>query len=468
MIPSRFRSALLAFLSLAVTALVLGSGEPAQAGEAFVPTRFDDPAPNGCLPDDCSLREAIVAANTAPGLDTILLGAGTYSVSLPGPDDGQPADGDLNVNSAIRLIGDGASSTTIAGGGQGRVAFVSEGAALYLAGVTVRGGNTGVNGGGILNIGSLTVVDSVFRENTADLGGAIASGGGSGRLVVDRTTLVGNTGGGGGLFLADAGSTAAIRNSTISGNSGLVHSGGVHVQSGVNVTLTNVTISANSSPAPVAMTVTSDAVATLTNVTIADNVSTSQFKGAIANYADIIIRNTIIQDAELGCFGDGTFQSQGHNIGNDDSCSLSGPGDMPSTDPMLDPLADNGGRTLTHALQAGSPAINAGDDAGCPFTDQRGYGRAGVCDIGAFEFGGAAVTIKQGDVNCDDAVTAVDALVILRVIAQLPTTAECVNAAGDVNCDGDKTAVDALGVLRFVAGLPVNQGEPCPDIGTPV
>ena len=216
------------------------------------------------------------------------------------------------------------------------------------------------------------------------------------------------------------------------------------------------------------MYVTGDAVATLTNVTIADNVSTSQFKVAIANYADIIIRNTIIQDAELGCAGDGTFQSQGHNIGNDDSCNLTGTGDIPPTNPMLGPLADNGGPTLTQALLDGSPAINAGDDGACPFTDQRGYGRVGVCDIGAYEFGGAAVTIKQGDVNCDDAVTAVDALFLLRFVAGIPPAAECLNVAGDVNCDGDETAVDALGVLRFVVDLPVNQGELCPKIDTPV
>lgn len=70
--------------------------------------------------------------------------------------------------------------------------------------------------------------------------------------------------------------------------------------------------------------------------------------------------------------------------------------------------------------------------------------------------------------NCDDAVTAVDALFMLRFVAGIPPEAECLNLAGDVNCDGANTAVDALGVLRFVAGLPVNQGEPCPDVGTPV
>ena len=120
------------------------------------------------------------------------------------------------------------------------------------------------------------------------------------------------------------------------------------------------------------------------------------------------------------------------------------------------------------ALLAGSPAINGGDDAACPFTDQRGFGRVDVCDIGAFEFGGTAVSVKQGDVNCDDEVTAVDALFILRFVAGIPPVAECLNLASDVNCDGANTAVDALGVLRFVAGLPVNQNEPCADIGTPV
>jgi hypothetical protein len=71
----------------------------------------------------------------------------------------------------------------------------------------------------------------------------------------------------------------------------------------------------------------------------------------------------------------------------------------------------------------------------------------------------------QGDVNCDDEVTAVDALFILREVAGLGAGACAGN--GDVNCDGNRTSVDALGVLRYVASLPVNQNEPCPDIGTP-
>ncbi len=54
---------------------------------------------------------------------------------------------------------------------------------------------------------------------------------------------------------------------------------------------------------------------------------------------------------------------------------------------MLGALADNGGPTLTHALLPGSPALDAGNDAACSATDQRGVSRpqGAHCDIGAYE-----------------------------------------------------------------------------------
>jgi hypothetical protein len=58
------------------------------------------------------------------------------------------------------------------------------------------------------------------------------------------------------------------------------------------------------------------------------------------------------------------------------------------SDPLLLPLADNGGPTFTRALQAGSPAVDAGNPAACPALDQRGYLRQGACDIGPYELGG--------------------------------------------------------------------------------
>jgi len=66
-------------------------------------------------------------------------------------------------------------------------------------------------------------------------------------------------------------------------------------------------------------------------------------------------------------------------------------------DPLLSPLADNGGSTQTMALQIGSPAINAG--AGCTTTDQRGATRVGVCDIGAFEYEGVVLGIDDNNIT---------------------------------------------------------------------
>ena len=94
----------------------------------------------------------------------------------------------------------------------------------------------------------------------------------------------------------------------------------------------------------------------------------------------------------------GSLLSTGYNIigNNADAVINSQPTDQIGTpaspiDPLLGPLADNGGPTLTHALQPGSPAINRGDPAAPP-QDQRGYGRLGVPDVGAFEFNGIRPT----------------------------------------------------------------------------
>jgi hypothetical protein len=82
------------------------------------------------------------------------------------------------------------------------------------------------------------------------------------------------------------------------------------------------------------------------------------------------------------------LDSLGHNLTDDDSCGLTAPSDLVVADAMLGPLADNGGPTETHALLAGSPAIDAGSpDCPPPATDQRGVLRpqGAACDIGAFE-----------------------------------------------------------------------------------
>jgi hypothetical protein len=78
--------------------------------------------------------------------------------------------------------------------------------------------------------------------------------------------------------------------------------------------------------------------------------------------------------------------SSDHSLDGDGSCQVGG---LSRATPLLGPLlASNGGPTPTHALGAGSPAIDAGDQARCPSVDQRHYARSdGHCDIGAYEAG---------------------------------------------------------------------------------
>ena len=94
----------------------------------------------------------------------------------------------------------------------------------------------------------------------------------------------------------------------------------------------------------------------------------------------------------------GSIADAGHNLSSDASCTFTNVGSLNNTDARLGPLADNGGPTLTMALLPGSPAIDAGDTALAPATDQRGFPRpAGLAaDIGAFEYGSVdAVSRRQ-------------------------------------------------------------------------
>jgi len=85
-------------LVIPLTLLVLGLGAPRAWGvTTFTPTRFDDPPPGTCDPGDCSLREAIIAANGLAGPDDIVLAAGTYTLSIPGTGENSAADGDLDA-----------------------------------------------------------------------------------------------------------------------------------------------------------------------------------------------------------------------------------------------------------------------------------------------------------------------------------------------------------------------------------
>lgn len=105
-----------------------------------------------------------------------------------------------------------------------------------------------------------------------------------------------------------------------------------------------------------------------------------------------MFRNTIVaNNTGVGGNCSGTITSLGYNLEFGNTCVFTATGDITSTNPLLGPLANNGGTTQTMALQAGSPAINRIPNGtnGCGTTittDQRGFIRVGPCDIGAFEY----------------------------------------------------------------------------------
>ena len=231
----------------------------------------------------------------------------------------------------------------------------------------------------------------------------------------------------GGGILNDSGGSLIITNSTISDNTcsatsveptfqiaALAYGGGV--DNNGSITITNCTISGNSA---VANGFTSEDTGygggisnsgdlQITSSTIAHNSASGDDFGVGGGIngngfeptrtdSSIIALNSALTGPDFT--GGGGLQSTGYNIigNNADAVINSQPTDQIGTlaapiDPLLEPLADNGGLTLTHALQSGSPAIDRGDPAAPP-QDQRGYSRAGVPDVGAFEFDGEAPSI---------------------------------------------------------------------------
>jgi hypothetical protein len=375
----------------------------------------------------------------------------------------------------------GTPKSGVGGGG-----LYNEGRTTILLGTEVAENTAGfLGGGGIDNAsGSLTVRESVVRDNTAGHAGGIANGG---LLTIEDSVLSGNQGAisGGGLdaggmgviitrslitgnitnqeggginFSGDPSVVLSITDSTISGNSADQEGGGLFSWVGGTVEMSNVTVSGNSAGISGGGLYIQSGDASLTNVTVSDNSSPAGATGSgIFNQAAAVsLVNTIVADGSGGENCAGAITSLGHNLDDGASCGFSAPGDLSNVGAMLGPLADNGGPAMTHALLPGSPAIDAGDDASCPAADQRGVARPfdgdgdalAVCDIGAYE---ADIAVLLGDVDCDGSVTAIDAALILQLVAALVGGLEC--PQGDVNRDGNTTAVDAALVLQLVAGL---------------
>jgi hypothetical protein len=322
-----------------------------------------------------------------------------------------------------------------------------------MIGSRVTGNHSRTSAGGLSAVGTVAITNSTIDGNNADQeGGGLFVGDGS--IVLVGVTIRGNMAGtdGGGVYMwAAEVQGLTVTNSTISGNEAEGDGGGMFVLVGT---------------------------AELTNTTVAYNAAASG--GAVA-YSDApvtrelrVVNSIVSNNVPTNCTA--VLTSLGHNVEDADSCGLAEPGDLTEADPMLFPLADNGGPTLTHALLEGSPAIDAADPDACPDRDQRGGPRpfdgdgvnGAACDIGAYESGAQAPPPPPhvfGDVDCNGLVEPVDALSALRHVAGFPPLAACLDVA-DVNCNGAIDAVDALLILRYLAGLPAEPPPGCPPIGT--
>jgi hypothetical protein len=322
----------------------------------------------------CTLRAAIQQSNVA--------GADTIDFRVPAGSKIRLTGGELLLSRSLSIAGPGASLVAVSGNNASRVFRVFSGATVIISGLTVTEGRA-TGGGGIFNQGgTLTINNCIISNNdaTPGVGGGIANGSGG-----------------------DQSGTLRVNNSTISNNRA-VSGGGLHQFAGAF--LTNTTISNNSSDGQ-GGGITNLNPATLNNVTVTGNTAMGT-GGGIYNpgIGVITIKDTLIAgntatavSSAPDCDGF-NYNSLDYNlIGNTAGCNVVGVTTHNKTNvaPGLGPLADNGGPTPTHALLAGSPAIDAANST-LPI-DQRIGNRpvddpsvanasaGNASDIGAYELG---------------------------------------------------------------------------------
>jgi CSLREA domain-containing protein len=366
----------------------------APASGSIVVNVLSDSDDGACTVNDCSLREAIKQAN-ATGDSTItfifpLEGVIQLTSALP------------DVQRSIALIGPGADKLTVqrstapntpafrifSFAPQGNIDLVI-GANSSITGVTIANGlsddASGARGGGVFNsfFSSLTLEGVHVRDNLAS--GANASGGGihnEGSLIVRNSTISGNTaldpspvygGDGGGISsntdsVGLTGRLIQVINCTVSGNSADGPGGGISLHKA-----------------------RTDAASGIFNSTIAFNTAGSLAGGlsvqdSSSGQDQVRLRSSIISNntGRNGVADDlqsaRPVISDGFNLVRArDPGSLDAGGWQPTdlaagTDPLLQPLASNGGPMPTHRLGAGSPAIDKGIAGGLS-TDGRGFAR---------------------------------------------------------------------------------------------
>lgn len=388
---------------------------------------------NTCLAPETACLTITAALSKAVAGDTIVVGPGIYRENL-------------TINKSVTINGVSAPTTIVDGGAARTVMHIPTGAPVNVAitGLTLRNGRSSLgggiwmenagtlaltnvsvegniadeSGGGILSNGPLTLNSSTVANNRS--AGTVGNGGGGiyscSTLVIVDSVVAGNTSELWGGGLSSCGSTRLER-SVVMNNTAQTEGGGIyHAGTALPLTLESSSVISNTTRAAGGAITISAAVASLNNSTVSGNNGTgvSQQSGGTTSLQHVTIANNIRGALSVGAgsmtvrgsivsssvdpacavsASGATLSSQGHNVATGTTCAFSQTGDRVNVNPQLGRLARNVLRTWTHALLAGSPALDAATNTGCPVTDQRGVARpqdgdlngSTVCDIGAFE-----------------------------------------------------------------------------------
>lgn len=455
----------------------------------------------------CSLREAIRNAEAddqvdhddcpaGDGDDVLELAAGSvYTLVDPDPDD--PATGLPRIGTTLEIRGAGAtierdatldcSLDGMATAEEFRLLRIDAPGDLTITGLTLTGGcadqgstTHGDDGGAILVAsGSLTLRRVAVTDSRAwDVGGGIYAQ--EGTVTIEESTISGNSAidSSGGIGAGSSLVTLTVVGSSIVDNANPGTEGGGGIGNAGTTRIVASTISGNTSAGTGGGGIGNEGTLTLESSTVTGNSAPGPpGGGGIGNLGALTIRNSIV--AENGAGGDcvhiplfgGTFVALGTNLDTDGSCAEVDDDftTVTSGELGLDPtVAPNGGPTPTHALVAGSVAVDAVVD--CTFVDtspdtadQRGVARpqdgdddgTAACDVGAFEVENLDVHVVDGTVCAlGDAIEAAN--------ADLTTVGGCVDASAGpdtivLDVDGVLAAADTVRsteVFGAFAGLP--------------
>lgn len=381
-----------------------------------------------------TVDRSFIKTNVALGDDATNGGAGIFNNG-----------GTLNVLNKTRIENNGATGLSGSGGG-----IFSTAGDVTISGTKMLGNSANRAGGAIEIIdGSLTVFRSNLNNNCVDgcagaanpgNGGALHVTGNSTFVDIKSSTVNGNTAGreGGGLWnmsgsemyltrttvdgntsagtAADDGGAGIFNNggymqiatSTISNNDALAgNGGGIHNATGGDIAMLRSTVSGNDATNGGGIFNNGNNFKTVAS-TVAFNTA-DELGGGVASPGDgtadlsssIVSQNTATNGQDVS----GSILSLDYNlIGINDGAFTPEANDLTDVNPLLGPLANNGGQTMTHALDGSSPAVNAGDPA-ITSIDQIGQPLDGVRDMGSFEAQGAAP--RPGDDTASIASTAI-------------------------------------------------------------